>query len=40
MSKTANMNGVAVALGSLMFLGAYVARGRSRRPIYAKKETA
>jgi D-alanyl-D-alanine carboxypeptidase (penicillin-binding protein 5/6) len=40
MSKTANLNGVAVALGSLMFLGAYVARGRSRRPIYAKKETA
>ena len=27
-AKTANTNGLAVALGSLMFLGAYMARGR------------
>jgi D-alanyl-D-alanine carboxypeptidase (penicillin-binding protein 5/6) len=35
-TKSARSNGWAVALGSLMFIGAYVARGRSRRPRYGK----
>ncbi len=39
-ANTANTNGVAVALGSLMFLGAYVARGRTRRSVYGTKTNA
>ena len=35
-ARTAQSNGWAVALGSLMFVGAYMARGRTRRIPYGK----